>query len=388
MQVYKAFFKVIYKNLSQIMIYVVIFLFFAIAFARYYTSPVSTSFTETKINIAFINHDKDSKLVEGLKNYLSKNANIVNIQDDTQKLQDALFFRKVEYIVKVPRGFTEGLISGKTLQLEKTAVPDSASGIYMDSMINKYLNTVKTYTSNIKDLSEEQLVNCTYKDLSKTTEVKLISSADQNTKNEKCTNYYNYLAYSLFGILILGVCSVMMTFNKSDLKKRNLCSPVKLSSMNFQMILGNISYAILAWFAMIFASFIMYGSYMFTAKGLLFILNSFVFNFAALSISYLIANIIKSRGAMSAAANVVSLGTCFISGVFVPQFLLGKTVLTIASFTPTYWYVKSNNDIANLVKYKAENLMPIFSNMLIIIGFAAAVLAVTLTVIKQKRMNN
>lgn len=127
---------------------------------------------------------------------------------------------------------------------------------------------------------------------------------------------------------------------------------------------------------------------MFTVKGLLFLLNSFVFTLAVLSISYLIGNVVKSKSAMSAAANVFSLGTCFISGVFVPQALLGKTVLTIASFTPTYWYVKSNNDIANMVNFKIEKLMPIFVNMLIIIGFAVAVLAVTLVVIKQKRMTN
>lgn len=127
---------------------------------------------------------------------------------------------------------------------------------------------------------------------------------------------------------------------------------------------------------------------MFTVKGLLFLLNSFVFTLAVLSISYLIGNVVKSKSAMYAAANVFSLGTCFISGVFVPQALLGKTVLTIASFTPTYWYVKSNNDIANMVNFKIEKLMPIFVNMLIIIGFAVAVLAVTLVVIKQKRMTN
>jgi ABC-2 type transport system permease protein len=35
-----------------------------------------------------------------------------------------------------------------------------------------------------------------------------------------------------------------------------------------------------------------------------------------------------------------------------------------------------------------ENLEPIFLKMLIVIGFAVAVLAVTLVVIKQKRMSN
>ena len=91
---------------------------------------------------------------------------------------------------------------------------------------------------------------------------------------------------------------------------------------------------------------------------------------------------------MSAVANVFSLGTCFISGVFVPQALLGKTVLTIASFTPTYWYIKANNDIAAAINFNTGNLIPIFTNMLVVLAFGAAVLAVTLVVIKQRRISD
>lgn len=388
MQVYKAFFKVIYKNLSQIMIYVCVFLFLAIVLSKTYTNPVNTNFTETKINIAFINHDTNSKLVDGLKEYLGKNTNIVNIPDDTKKLQDALFFRQVEYIVKVPKGFTEGLKNGENLQLEKTTLPNSTSEIYMDSIVNKYLNIAKLYVSSMHDLSDDQLISYINKDLSQKVDVKVSSSSGKNSDDIRFTYYYNYLAYSLFAVLILGVCSVMMVFNNTDLKKRNLCSPLKLGSMNFQMILGNISFAIITWLAMILVSFILYSNFVFSPKGLLLILNSFVFTLAALSISFLIGNVLKSKNAMSAAANVFSLGTCFISGVFVPQALLGKTVLRIASFTPTYWYVKSNNYIQDMANFKMENLTPIFSNMLIIVGFAAAAFAIALVLIKQKRMSN
>jgi ABC-2 type transport system permease protein len=388
MQVYKAFFKVILKNLNQIMIYVVVFISLAIGLANTNTNPVAANFTETKVKIAFINYDTNSRLIEGLNNYLSKNTNIVNIPDDTQKLQDALFFREVEYIVKVPKGFTEGLLTGKVIQLEKTAVPGSTSGIYIDSIINKYLNTAKSYKDNMGNLSDDELLSYIENDLAQKTEVKLNNSVGEVSKSEKSAFYFNYLAYSLFATLILGVCSVMIVFNNTDLKKRNLCTPIKLKNMNFQLILANLSYAVLAWFAMIVTSLFMYGSYMFTGRGLLFLLNSLVFTFAALSISFLIGNVIKSKNAMSAAANVVALGTCFISGVFVPQALLGKPVLTLASFTPNYWYVKSNNIIAALVNFNMENLAPIFLNMLIVIGFAVAVLTVTLVVIKQKRMSN
>jgi ABC-2 type transport system permease protein len=151
------------------------------------------------------------------------------------------------------------------------------------------------------------------------------------------------------------------------------------------MILGNVSFAVITWFIMIFASFVMNGSYMFTVNGQLLLLNSFVFTMAALSISFLIGNLVKSRGAMSAAANVVSLGSCFIGGVMVPQALLGKTVLKIASFTPAYWYVRANNQIVNITSYNMSNLQPVIICMLIILGFAAAFLAVTISVIKQKR---
>lgn len=388
MQVYKAFFKIIKKNLTQIMIYVVVFLSLAIALANTNPNPVKTNFTETKVKIAFINYDTDSKLVGGLKTYLSKHANIVDIKDETEKLQDALFFREVEYIVKVPKGFGEGLLKGSPLKLEKTTVPGSTSEIYLDSKINKYLNTAKTYNSSIENLSQEELITYIEMDLNQKTEVSLKNSADESLNNEKRAFYFNYMAYALFGVLILGVCSVMIVFNNTDLKKRNTSSPMKLSRMNFELILANLSFAVITWFLMIIAAIIMYGSYMFSGKGLLFLLNSFIFTFAVLSISFFFGNIISSKGAMSAAANVGALGTCFISGVFVPQAFLGKTVLKIASFTPNYWYVKNNNTIVYLSNFNMETLTPIFLNMVIILGFAVAVLTITLVLIKQKRTSN
>ena len=124
MQVYRTFFKVINKNLFQIMIYVVVFLSITISLSRVYTDPAGSGFTETKINIAFIDHD-NSGLSRGLRGFLGVNSNIVDIRDDAEKLQDALFFRKVEYVVTVPEGFTDGFLSGKEVKLQRAAVPDS-----------------------------------------------------------------------------------------------------------------------------------------------------------------------------------------------------------------------------------------------------------------------
>jgi len=387
MQVYKAFFKIISKNLSQIIIYFVVFISIIIILSNSNPNSVSTDFTEAKVNIAFINYDTGSKIVDGLRTHITQNANIIDIPDDTQNLQDALFFREVEYILRIPKGFTERLLSGSPMQIEKTIVPNSTSGIYIDNIINKYLNTVRLYNSSIEGLTEEELISYVENDLSKKTEVNVKASVDDTSVIEKRTYFFNYMAYVLFSVLILGISSVMMVFNNTDLKRRNLCSPVKLRDMNFQLILGNLSYAVISWFVLILVSFIMFGKYMFTTQGLLLLLNSFIFTLAALSISFLIGNSIKSKNAISAASNVFSLGSCFISGVFVPQSLMSDTVLKIASFTPSYWFVKSNNIISSLDNINFANLIPVFINMIIVIGFAVAVLAVSLVVIKQKRIS-
>jgi ABC-2 type transport system permease protein len=387
MQVYKAFFKIIQKNLAQLVIYVVVFLVFAILIANTYENPVNTDFAETKVNIAFLNHDADSILIEDFKEYISQYANLAITQDDPQKLQDALYFRTVEYIVRIGEGFTENFLNGKEVQIEKAVVAGSTSGVYMDGLINKYFNTANTYVENIADLSVQELVQYVRRDLAQKAEVVLLPGTQNKNMDELAGYYFNFIAYSLMAILILGVSAVMIVFNQDDLKRRSLCSPVKIENINFQMILGTLSFAVLSWLVLMVASFIMYKDYMFQESGLLYILNSFVFILPALSISYLIGNTVKSKDAMSAVANVVSLGSCFISGVFVPQEILGDTVLKIASFTPTYWYIKNNNEISRLVSFEFENLTGIFNNMLIMAGFAAAFFAITSVVMKQKRMS-
>jgi ABC-2 type transport system permease protein len=120
---------------------------------------------------------------------------------------------------------------------------------------------------------------------------------------------------------------------------------------------------------------------------LLLYLNTLVFSITALSIAFLAGKFIKGYGAQSAVANVLSLGLSFISGIFVPQFLLGETVLKIASFTPTYWYIKAVEAIKDLSVYSFTNLKPVFADMLIQLAFAAACFIIALVASKQKRQN-
>ena len=388
MQVFKVFFKIIKANIAQMSIYLVVFLAMSIAISASSSTKSDESFSQTKTNIAFINLGENTALTKGFKEYLSKYVNFIDIENKQDKLQDALFFRDVKYIVTIPKDFTEDFLQGKPVVVEKIIVPSSTTAMYVDMAINKYFNMAKMYVNNIPGITEENLVNEVTKGASAGTKVQLKSFGGKKQNNAFSVAYFNYIAYSLFSILILGVSSISMVFNDKSLKRRNLCSPIKYKSFNLQLILGNLVFALASYGIMAAFIFMLDRKNMMSYNGLLLSVNALVFTIAALSISYLVGLLIKGRSAQSAAANVIALGFSFISGVFVPQEFLNDKVLTFASLNPTYWYVKANNAIGTMSNFSFDNLSPVFTYMIIELGFALAIFSVALVVSKQKRITN
>jgi ABC-2 type transport system permease protein len=380
--------KIIKKNISSMFIYVGIFLAVSLIMSSSIANDQynENDFTQIKMNISIIS-EESSPLIDGFKQELGKVANFVELPDETEALQDALYFRSVSYILRIPEGFTESFMHGENVQLEKTIVPNSISNTYIDLSIDKYFNTARLYVQQMKGITQEALVSHLQSDLAVSTSVKLQATGN-NTDNHTYANYYfNYLAYTLLSILILGMTALMLVFNDHDLKKRNACSPLSANSANMQFILAALLYTLISWLVMIICCVIFNFKNSFNMNTVYFIINSLIFAICGASISYLIGNLVKGRNAISAISNVVTLGSCFISGVFVPQEFLGGSVLKIASFTPTYWFVKANNRIAELTQFDFSHVEPIISGMLIQVGFALAFFAVALVIGKEKRFS-
>lgn len=384
MQVFKLCMKIIKKNIPVLLIYVVVFISFSIimAFSPGTRKDDTDTFNVSKTNIAFFSSE-NTPLVNGLKEELSKIADFKDLPDERKELQDALYFRKVSCIIRVPEGFTENFLKGEHVELEKTSVPDSASNVYIDLSIDKYLNTAKLYLKLYGNIGEEKLVEYLKSDLANSSPV-VLKTVNPNNRSTGINYYFNYLAYTLFAILLLGMSSIMLSFNQKDLKMRNSCSPLSPFKMKIQLITANLLFAVFAWVISVFFCVVINFKEAFNLNTVYLILNSFVFTICGMSLSFLIGNLINNRDALPSVSNVVTLGLSFISGVFVPQNLLGENVLKAASFMPTYWYVKANNLIAELERFGIGQLKPIFNMMLIQLAFALAFFAVALVVIKQK----
>lgn len=388
MQIFKIYFKIIKANSVQIIMYLAIFLTMAIIFSFSAPSDNKESFSQTKTKTAFINLDKNTYLTKGLKEYMNKYVDYVDIENKPEKLQDALFYRDVEYIITIPENFTSDFLSGKIPKVEKTTVPNSAAGMYIDMTLNKYLNALRVYSNNIPGITEEELVSKAADNTAENIQVSVKNFENKKNNTSYAVNYFNYLAYVLLAMLILGVSSNLMVFNNKNLKRRNLCSPMKNKTFNAQLIAANLAFGFICYSVITVFAFILNRKNMLNYGGALLCLNGLIYTVVALSISYLVGILIKSRSIQSAVSNILALGLSFPTGVFVPQELLSSKTLAVASCTPTYWFVKANNVIGTLSSVSLNTLSPILMYMLIQLVFAAAIFSVAMVISKQKRIAN
>ena len=136
--------------------------------------------------------------------------------------------------------------------------------------------------------------------------------------------YYNYLSYLLYALIITVVCLIMFRINQLDVKRRMLVSPYPQSKFSFQLYLSHFSFSIIVLIVFVGLSFLLYKNRMVSLNGVLFIINAFIFMIPMLALAFLISNLFKNFNVIAAVVNVISLGSAFLSGAFVPQFLLGK----------------------------------------------------------------
>jgi len=390
MKVFKVYFKIIKKNLPMLSMYVFIFMLFALILTISGVGGSTNTFSETKNRVMIINQDDSSPLTDGLVDYLTGKSVIVAPAKNEEAIQDALFYEEAAYILTIPKGFSEDFLSGThSLTLGKRTTPNSTAGVQLDMLIEKYLGEFNLYVkakgiaaTDVTVLKETaSLVKA---DLQKETDVVWAGSA-QTSSITKASYFFNYLPYSLLSIMILAVSSIMQVFAKGDLKKRMQCAPTPATRINLELLLGNLCFAVVVWAFMMIISLLLTGTSITDTRMQMMLLNAFVFSITALSLSFLLGHLIKGPGAQHSVANVIALGTSFISGVFVPQALLGDTVKYVASFTPTYWYVTAVGDIAALSSFSWSVTKEIFMGMLIQLAFAAAFLIVALVLGRQRK---
>lgn len=378
MTVFNTFWKVINKYKGTIILFTVMLV--AFGGINTTTSNNSLDFTNDKPDIIIINNDQNKGLTKNLISYLKENTNVKNIKEE--EIDDALFYRQVNYIIYIPKNYRNDILSGINPKIDKKTTGDYDSSL-AEIILKRYLKTQEVYSKTTSN--EEELIGKINTNLKTKSEV-LITSTVNTDKTSKASRYYNFASYSIMYTIIFIICMVLSSFNEKVIKKRTIISSMNYKTHNKLILKASFLYSIIVWLLFMILGIILFPDTVISLRGLIYTINAFIFTFASLTLALLISSLSSNKNVITGIANVVCLGSAFLCGAFIPTTWLPETVIKISRIFPTYWYVNSNDLLTSLEKINLNTLEPIIINMLVVLLFSFIFIVLTNIISKKKQI--
>ncbi len=379
MTVFKTFLKILNKNKFIIILYTLFLIFFG-GF-NMQTSESNINFVASKPDIMIVNYDEEKGITKDLIKYIEENSNVVDLKNNEDAINDALFYRDVNYVIYIPKNYNKDFMDGKNPEIEIKSTGDYQSS-FAEMLLSRYIKVANIYQKSIN--SEEELISKINETLSKKSEVEITSKLDTNILS-KATFYYNFANYSIMACLIYVICLILASFKDIKIQKRTIISSTNYKTLNRQLLLSNSLFSIILWMIYVVLSFVLVGNIMFSIHGIFYLINSFVFTICATTIALFIGNIVSNKNAISGIVNVIALGSSFLCGAFVPMEWLPEAVIKIAHILPSYYYISNNEILKTLEIINFNTIKPILLNIIIILSFSIIFIILTNIVSKRKQ---
>ena len=382
MTVFKTVLKILNKLKGMLILYTVMLISITV-FTQTSDNNI-TNFEESKPSVLIINKDKENDITNGFIEYISKHSEIKYIDiNNEDKINDAIFYRDVNFAIYIPENFGQDLLNGKNPTLEYKSSGDEYSS-YSQMMVEKYIKTVNIY----KDYyTEEELINKVNDVVEKETNVNVKTTLD-TSKLSSMTRYFNFLNYAFLAGCVYCISMILASLKEQNIKKRTIISSFDYKKYNSIVLFTNSIVIFAMWLLYMILSVILFKDLMFAKNGLGYIINSFIFAFCSLTIGFLIGNITQNKNAIGGIVNVVALGTSFLCGCFVPFEYMPDYVIKIAHILPTYYFVQNNEIIKTMEIFNFDTIKPLILNGSIIIIFSLVFISITNYINKKKMKEN
>lgn len=379
MTTFKTFWSVVRKYIGVISLYTTLLIVFG--GLNMSTNENQIDFVNSKPNVVIVNNDDYNKITSNLINYIKENSKIINIKTNEESINDALFYRDTNYVIYIPKNYGKDVMNGLQPDINIKSTGDYQSSL-AEIILTRYIKIQNLYKTKINN--EDELINYINNNLNSESNIKLTSKLD-TSKTSKATHYFNFASYSIMAVVIFIICLVLSSFKEKNVNKRTIISSTNYKKHNRYLLLSSFIYSIIVWFLFVILGIILTGNIMFTTRGLIYILNLFIFTFCSLTLALLISTLITNKNAVNGIVNVVALGSAFLCGAFVPTEWLPDFVLRIAHILPSYWYINSNDLLKSMEVINLTNLKPIFINSIVILIFSMLFIILNNIISKYKR---
>ena len=382
MIVFKTILKILNKLKGLIILYTIMLVSVTLVNQ---TSGNVDSFEEIKPSVIIVNNDKsESKVTNHFIKYLENHMEVKDIDtDNEEKIDDALFYRDVSLVVYIPDGFGDDLLDSKDVSVEYKISGDKGSS-YGKMLVQNYFDSFNIY-NNYYDGDElfDRLDNALNLDVN----VEVKSKVDTNSLS-RMARFFNFLNYAILAGCVYSISMILASLKSENVRKRTIVSSYDYKKYN-RIVLEACSIVIIGmWLLYMILALIIFKDLFISMNGLWYVINSFVFSLCSLCIGFLIGNITQNKGAISGIVNVVSLGSSFLCGCFVPFEFMPDYVIKIAHIFPTYYFVINNEALKVMDNFSLSSVSPLILNMGIVLIFGVCFVIITNYVSKRKQVLN
>lgn len=382
MIVFKTILKILNKLKGLIILYTIMLISVTLVNQ---TSDNVDSFEEVKPSVIIVNNDKSKNGVTNhFIKYLENHMEVKDIDiGNEEKIDDALFYRDASLVVYIPDGFGDDLLDNKDVSVEYKISGDKGSS-YGKMLVQNYFDSFNIY-NNYYDGDElfDRLDNALNVDVN----VEVKSKVDTNSLS-RMARFFNFLNYAILAGCVYSISMILASLKSENVRKRTIVSSYDYKKYN-RIVLEACSIVIIGmWILYMILALIIFKDLFISMNGLWYVINSFVFSLCSLCIGFLIGNITQNKGAISGIVNVVSLGSSFLCGCFVPFEFMPDYVIKIAHIFPTYYFVINNESLKVMDNFSLSSVSPLIFNMGIVLIFGVCFVIITNYVSKKKQVLN
>ena len=382
MRVFKTYFLILNRYKGTVFLYFAVFLSLTLIMAKVNGADTEKAFEQKRLDVAIVDKDRGS-FSEAVEEYFGSYNNITTIKYDEDKITDALYWKKLDYVLVIPDGFSKELENGKWMDLSCMKVPGYFDSVYFESELQMYLQKLQILMHNgyTMEGAQKELMEVQKQEAKVT-----LASFVNEKQGDINTHFFLYVPYLFIAVGVAGIGLVLLRLNDREVKERTECGALPMRNRIGGMVAAIAVFGILLYALVLIIDVILSkGSILHDMRLPWFLLNVFAMLLFGMSLGFFAGMVAKNVDAMNAIVNVVSLVLCFLGGIFVPREFFGGGIGKIAKLVPTYWYVVNNEEIGQMTKATSAFVKNMLIQSGIVVAYAVVFFAVTLVIISARR---
>ncbi len=318
----------------------------------------------TKNNMLLVNEDREilgEKFKEKLISEEVANIKIKDREEASELIGKGYY--DIAYVI--PQDFSKLLEEKKVPQIETLKKSNTNNTFALD---NKILGLLKNFSLSYK-LQEDKLDNRAFEEGES---IAVVTQKKDNSNIPIKTFLMITILLNLAMYSSINVCTELIDLKRQKIFTRNLSTPNKSSHIVVGVLLGLLMLQGLCYLIIIGTQKYLLGMSIDT-NILTYFVNILSIALVSMCLGVMVSRFTNNESIGTMIINIFATATGFLSGTFVPEFLLPEVLRGFAKITPQYWAFKGITEGS------------IFPNILVPLLFAALfVTAGTFKFVNQK----